>query len=446
MLKLDKRSARNIIKSLQRGTLRPGAAKHLHCGHDEWIKVQLEILNEINEDNGSAVHFVRGAYGEGKTHFLHYIEEVARDRGWATSHVECRHDKVELDRFETIYPSIVQKLQLSPDQLHRDAESIEDPVRNLLNHWSNKLFQEVGFGIGESIRRPFQAEMRIFEILQERVMTRNFPGDFQRVICAYPRALLQDDINAQNDLISWCKGEERKINIPSMLLSKPGDRVQAPGVDRRLTGAITVRPITNATSLDVFRGLLWLLTMCDYKGLILSIDEVEQIARLRPSVRRDRSFQTLREFVDNTDGDIGLQNFAVYFAATPNMFDDEDYFRSYDALATRIEPVSNETNWYSPVINLGKTALSEKQLYEVATKICKIYGIAYGPDIPSKLPDKRLNELVLAVDSAKYRIAKPRLLCRTVVDQLERIRQGLSFTDIDEYVSIKAKALIRENE
>ena len=150
--------------------------------------------------------------------------------------------------------------------------------------------------------------------------------------------------------------------------------------------------------------------------------------------------------MDNTDGDIGLQNFAVYFAATPNMFDDEDYFRSYDALATRIEPVSNETNWYSPVINLEKTALSKKQLYEVATKICKIYGIAYGSDIPGELPDKRLNELVLAVDSAKYRIAKPRLLCRTVVDQLERIRQDQPFVNPDEYVSIKANALIKENE
>src|SRR5688500_8755935 len=108
------------------------------------------------------------------------------------------------------------------------------------------------------------------------------------------------------------------MDIPGYPISKPGLRVCASGIDRRLVQPITLRPITSATSLDVFRGVIWLLRQCNYSGLILAIDEVEQLARLRPAVRRDRALQTLREFVDNTDGDIGLQRVAIYFAATPN--------------------------------------------------------------------------------------------------------------------------------
>src|SRR6185295_1747871 len=122
------------------------------------------------------------------------------------------------------------------------------------------------------------------------------------VLCAYPRAVIQGESRAQMDMVSWLKGEKHTVHIPSGLLTRPGLRVNAPGIDRRLVGVVSLRPITSATSLDILRGIVWVLTACGFKGLILAIDEVEQIARLKPAIRRDRALQTLREFVDNTDG------------------------------------------------------------------------------------------------------------------------------------------------
>ena len=127
MPEITQNSARTLIRSLLRGTLRPGGAKHLHCGHENWIAAQLEEIGEIEEDGGAVVHFVRGAYGEGKTHFLHYIQELARERGWATAHVECRKDKAEIDQFETMYPTIIQKLRLFSDVLENEEEATEGP-------------------------------------------------------------------------------------------------------------------------------------------------------------------------------------------------------------------------------------------------------------------------------------------------------------------------------
>lgn len=438
-------ASRNLIRSLQRGTVRPGGAKHVHCGHEHWIDAQLEELSELTEDGGSVVHFVRGAYGEGKTHFLYYLEELARDRGWASAHLECRRDKVELDKFETVYPGVIQKLRLFPDSLDSKDQTSEDPAWKLLDLWANRVLAEVGY-VRQAVMRPIESEARLFDLLQDRVLRKNLPADFQTVLCAYPRAIIQEDLVAQRDLITWFKGENRKINIPGCLLSKPGQRVNAPGVDRRLVQPITLRPVASATSLDVFRGVTWLLRQCNYSGLILAIDEVEQLARLRPAVRRERALQTLREFVDNTDGDIGLQRVAIYFAATPNMFDDEAYFRSYDALATRIEPIGDGINWRSPVISLDKTMLTKQQLEWVARRIRDIFAIGYGSDSVRNFSDDHLLTLVTAVDDSRYRIAKPRLLCRVVVDELERVRQGRGRSDADAIIADTANVLMREEE
>src|SRR5215213_7151544 len=156
MTDLSRGAARTLVRGLQRGTVRPGGAKYFHKGHESWIAAQLEEFEEITDDGGAVVHFVRGAYGEGKTHFLYYLEELARDRGWASAHLECRQDKVELDRFETVYPSIIQKLRLFPDVLDNEDEGSDDPARKLLDLWAEKLLIEVGH-IKQAVMRPLEA-------------------------------------------------------------------------------------------------------------------------------------------------------------------------------------------------------------------------------------------------------------------------------------------------
>ncbi|MEW6261796.1 MAG: BREX system ATP-binding domain-containing protein [Thermodesulfobacteriota bacterium] len=445
MPEISQNAARILIKSLSRGVVRPGATKYFHRGHEKWLAAQLEELTEIEEDGGAVVHFVRGAYGEGKTHFLNHLEALAQERGWVTAHIESRKDMAELDRFETIYPKIMQKLRLSADSLESETDLSDDPARILLDRWAEKLLKEVGYE-KRYITKPLEAEMRLFEILQDRVMRRNLPGDLQRVFCAYPRASLIGEVNIQNDLVAWFRGEERIIHVPSYLLSNPGSRVKAPGVDPLMVKPIAIRPIGKSTSNDVFRGVIWLLTTCGYKGLILSVDEIEMIARLKPSKRMDQALQTLREFVDNTDGDVGLQHVAIYFAATPIMFDDESYFRSYDALATRIEPVSDQVNWRSPVIDLEKTMLTVEDLKWVASRIRSIYGRAYGAEAAARFSDEDIKQTVIVVDKSRYRIAKPRLLCRVVVDQLDKLREGRPSQSLDQTVSQIATLLVKENE
>src|SRR5207247_680444 len=132
---------------------------------------------------------------------------------------------------------------------------------------------------------------------------------------------------------------------------------------------VDLPPVTRSTSLEVLRGMLWLIRQTAHPGLVLCVDELEEIAKLRPRKRQDQCFQVLREFVDNADGELGLRYLCVYFAATPEMFDSEDYFRRYDALATRIEPIGGKLNWRSPVIDLDRTPLADHELSALAYNV-----------------------------------------------------------------------------
>jgi hypothetical protein len=176
--------------------------------------------------------------------------------------------------------------------------------------------------------------------------------------------------------------------------------------------------------LEALRGVLWLLRTSGFSGLVLCIDEIEEIAKLSPKKRQDQSFQTLREFVDNSDGALGIRHLCTYFAATPEMFESEHYFRRYDALATRIEPVGTEINWRSPVVDLDRTPLTASQYGQISRKVRDIHGVAYEWDPTRVVTDDALNSIVGSVLRARYRIARPRLLCRVMVDELERARMS----------------------
>jgi hypothetical protein len=170
------------------------------------------------------------------------------------------------------------------------------------------------------------------------------------------------------------------------------------------------------------RGLLWLVRDAGYAGLILCVDEVEELARLRTQTRQDQALQALREFVDHGGGEGGFKHLCMYLAATPEMFESERYFPRYDALATRIQPLSDGINWRGPVVDLEKTPLDEGQMRRVAERILRVFRTAYGQLGGSDRLGESIGPLVSAVMTTRYRIAKPRLLARMLIDELERAR------------------------
>jgi hypothetical protein len=210
-----------------------------------------------------------------------------------------------------------------------------------------------------------------------------------------------------------------------------------------------MRPIGKGTAQDVMRGLLWLVRSAGYSGLVLCIDEVEELAKLGSRKRQDQALQALREYVDHAGGEGGYQHLCIYMAATPEMFESPDYFPRYDALATRIQALTPDLNWRAPVVDLDRTPLAPEQMRDVAARICRVHCAAYGDVALSQLGTDFVDRLVGQLLETRLKVAKPRLLARIMVDELERARQRNDAysapRDLDSVIE-KAAVLISKEE
>jgi hypothetical protein len=408
-----------MIRSLTRGTTVAGGARYIHVGHDSWLTAQQELLRELSEDGGADTKFVRGAYGSGKSHFLTVVQDYARELGWVTSHVECKLHRVQIDRFETLYPKITANLRMTDATDEGELEPAPtggERVRKLLDQWVGSVLRESGVKEAGVVGRPFETESKVFPVLRNSLLHSHLPSSFTQALIGYVRARLARDLELTDAIVRWMCGEPERVLIPANYL-----RRQQPGRPESRAHAFELRPIGTGTADDAMRGFLWLIRQAGHAGLVLCIDEVEELAKLQRR-RRDQALQALREHVDHAGGEAGYRGLCLYLAATPEMFESPDYFPRYDALATRILPLGPDINWRAPVVDLDRTPLTSAQLRVVAERIERVHVIAYpGASAVPRLPLDRFVDEVLR---SRVRIAKPRLLVRLVVDELERARQA----------------------
>jgi hypothetical protein len=404
-------TARALVRTLTRGTALAEGARYIHVGHDRWLSAQMELLGEIAEDGHAETKFVRGAYGAGKSHFLSVVQDLARDAGWVTSHIECKVDGVQIDRFETLFPRIAARMLL-PGGLSECG----DPIQELVNRWLRNELRKAGVR-QTALTRPFDIEERLIGQLRRSLLVAGLLPDFARALAVFARASVSNDLETTMLVCEWLRGAESKIDIPAHYLSNNRSA-------SRKADYLQLRPITRGTAHEFMKGLLWLVRGACAKGLVLCIDEVEELAKLPSRKRQDQALQALREYVDHAGGEGGYKHVCIYLAATPEMFEGEDYFPRYDALATRIQPLTAEINWRAPVIDLDKTPLHSGEMRLVAAKIADVHRIAYGAPQNGGLNGEFIDQLIDSTVRARFRIAKPRLLARTLVDELERARQN----------------------
>jgi hypothetical protein len=139
----------------------------------------------------------------------------------------------------------------------------------------------------------------------------------------------------------------------------------------------------------------------------------------------------------------------MYLAATPEMFEGPNYFPRYDALQTRIQPLTADINWRAPVVDLDRTPLRPDQIRKMARRIWEVHRIAYA-EAMNLFDEKLIDRFADEIQSSRFRIAKPRLLARLLVDELERSRQrGSEYSapsDLSERLTETVNLLVKESE
>ena len=110
---MDRFSLRRAIERLRNGLFDPIAVHRLTVEKDRIDNAFFKGLKTI--ENGKSDHLcICGSYGQGKSHTLTYLNQLALSEGYATSVVQLDVREVPFHQFSTVYQSITEKLAL-PD-------------------------------------------------------------------------------------------------------------------------------------------------------------------------------------------------------------------------------------------------------------------------------------------------------------------------------------------
>src|SRR5215216_6406538 len=130
---------REIIDALRRGTVPQRSLDAFAVGLERF-QDSLDQELDVVSAGGSVFKAVRGEYGSGKTFFARWLQERAKQRGFAASEVQISEAETPLHRLETLYRRLMERLST------RDTE--QGAFRQIIDGWFYTLEEDVLAGGG----------------------------------------------------------------------------------------------------------------------------------------------------------------------------------------------------------------------------------------------------------------------------------------------------------
>lgn len=413
--------ARRILRTLRTGSAPEDFARELFVGQRDWFEVAVQNMQEVAEDEHFDVRFIKAKYGGGKTHFLHCLEAEAKAANWITAYILLQPKIVELDRFDTLVAEIADKLELPEGS--RGLRALLKHALHRIANLQGRLISELNY-------------QRAMDAVKDLCDEHGFDWKFSLAMQWAMFGFLESDDAVVAQVASWLSGGLDKLEID-------------PGSLKLLGGSVTraskqkLNRIGLGDAEQLMRLLALLARKAGFTGLLIALDEIELIIGMSKG-RRDNSFQTLRALVDHK-GRFAPLSTCLFLSATPEMFESPNMFPHYKALMDRIADVpsglgANKINYMAPVVNLDSTELDYEELEVLAQKIVSLH-IAAGGEVSPDL-DRRMSDLADTISAGSYVIARPRLMCRCVIDLLDgQIGENLKLA-----IAVRAQQIAQERE
>ncbi len=394
---------REIVDALRRGTVPRRGIEHLATGLDRFVKAIDEELASAAAGKG-AFKAVRGDYGCGKTFFARWVAARALEKGFAVAEVQISETETPLHRLETVYRRAVEGL--------RTQEWEEGAFRALVERWFYDLEEEV-LAQGK-VQASDEAGLAkaVSELLEARLAKiAGMHPAFASVLRAVYQARLAGDAATADGLLSWLMAE------PTVAASVK----KAAGVKGEVD--------THAAS-GFLRGLLSLLKQTGRAGLLLVLDEVETIQRMRGDVR-EKSLNALRQFIDDVYAE-RYPGLYLVITGTPAFFDGANGVRRLQPLEQRLhvdfgaEPAFDS----SRAVQIRLPAFEEGRLVEVGRKVRDLYPSAHADRVAGRVGDDVVGALARQVAGklgGKVGVAPRLFLKKLVGDVLDRVEEHEAF-------------------
>lgn len=399
---------REIIDALRIGAVPRRGLELFAVGLARFEKAIESELDSVAAGHGK-FKAVRGEYGTGKTFFSRWLEHRALQRGFATTLVQISERDTPLYKMETVYRRAVESLQTK--------EWSDGAFRSLVDRWFFNLEEEV---LASAELDPNDADAvaaAVGDLLEKRLheVSRTQPH-FAAALRACHTARVKGDHAIAEGLVAWLMGQP---NVGA-------------GIKRtaNLTGEID-----HDGAAGFLRGLLEVLRQTGRKGLVLVLDEVETIQRVRTD-SREKSLNALRQFVDDLVAD-RFPGLYVLITGTPQFFDGPQGVQRSVPLAQRLNTPFGAhpefDNALAPQIRLQPFDL--ERMIVVGRRIRELYPAEESARVTTTVNDAVLRTLAESISGqlgGKVGIA-PRIFLKRLVDLLDRVDQHPGFDPAKHY-------------
>lgn len=395
---------RAVIDALRRGTVPAAGLDLFAVGLDRFVDAMDDDLATVAR-GGAAFHAVRGEYGSGKTFFARWLTERGKRVGLATAEVQISETETPLHRLETVYRRLTERLATATHQ--------PSALRPVVDSWLYTLEEEV-LDAGTVDEGDASALAEAVEALMEQrlaAVARTTPA-FAAALRGYRHARLAGDAATAEALIAWLGGQRSVAAAARRAAGVRGD-------------------LDHFAALGFLQGLLTVLRDCGHPGLLLVLDEIETVARVRGDVR-EKGLNALRQLLDELDAERFPGLFLV-ITGTPAFFDGQQGVQRLPPLAQRLATdLSTDPRFDSPRAVQRLTGFDLPRLGELGRAVRDLYsGLARHPErVAARVDDAYIDELARAVTGGlggKVGIA-PRLFLRKLVqDVLDRVDEHAEF-------------------
>ena len=410
-MSLSPQRRQEIIDALRRGTVPRSSLDAFAVGLDRFNGTLDEELQNV-KSGGSQFKAVRGEYGCGKTFFARWLADRARKMGFATSEVQISETETPLHRLETVYRRLMERL--STDDTPQGA------LHNIINGWFFALEEDV-LAEGTVDANDQKALVnRTSELLEQRLaeVSKTAPT-FSAALRGYREAQARGDRPGAESILAWLAGQPNVAAAAKRIAGVKGD-------------------IDHFGALSFLQGVLTVLRDSGHPGLLLVLDEVETIQRVRSDVR-DKGLNALRGLIDEIDSG-RFPGLYLVITGTTAFYDGPQGIQRLEPLAQRLH-VDFKTdakfdNPRAPQIRLPPFSL--ERLCEVGCKVRNIFQQhARSSDrIAAHCDDNYVRGLASAVAGklgGKIGVAPRIFLKKLVADVLDRIDQFPDFNPRQDY-------------
>ncbi|WP_455929077.1 BREX system ATP-binding protein BrxD [Pseudomonas fluorescens] len=410
-MSISKQRRQDILDALRRGTVPQYGLDALAVGLHSFERAFDEELEKVSR-GGAIFKAIRGEYGSGKTFASRWLREKAHRLGFACAEVQISETETPLHRLETVYRRLMERLT-TPDMP-------SGAFQNIVESWFYTLEEDV---LAQHDIDPNDSEALInaTDVLMEKRLgevVRSAPA-FALTLRAYRRALLEGEEEIANGLLAWMAGQPNIAAAVKRYAMIKGD-------------------IDHFGALSFLQGVLTILNDSGHPGLLLVLDEVETLQRMRGDVR-DKSLNALRQLMDEVDSG-RFPGLYLVITGTPAFFDGPMGVQRLSPLAQRLAvDFTTDARFDNPrAVQIRLRGFSLESLEEVGGKVRNLYAenSATAERILRLADDDYIAELARAVTGklgGKVGIAPRIFLKKLVGEVLDRIDQFEDFNPRQHY-------------